>query len=333
MNFTNERNQIITAINQFNKSDFDELALRIFFFQKKYNEVYATFLRLIGKSTFIPSSYAEIPFLPIRFFKNFPIKTGIWKEKKIFRSSGTTSLEESQHLVRDPSFYLSNIMKGFEAVYGNPEDYVFFGLLPSYLERADSSLIFMVQHLLSKSKSHSGGFFLRNFEQLKDSLQLELDRRQRKVFLIGVTYALLDFGELYDLDLGDAIVMETGGMKGRRKEMIREELHHFLLNKLGISSVHSEYGMTELFSQAYAPNLGKFYPSSLLKVLPREITDPMAIASFNSSAALNLIDLANFDTISFIASDDLGKVYSDGTFEVLGRLNNTDIRGCNLMVS
>jgi len=329
MNFEKERANILQQLIDTNNFNFDELAIRIYFFQKKYNPIYKTYLELIGKSEFKPNSYLEIPFLPIDFFKKYPLKTGQWNEKMIFESSTTSSSIPSRHFVRDTDLYLWNIQQGFEKFYGSPTNYVFFGLLPSYLERTNSSLIFMVNQLIKLSGSKDGGFFLNDLK----TLHTQIKNCQKRVFLIGVSFALLDFCEQYEIDLIDAIVMETGGMKGRRKELVRDELHAYFKNSLHISEVHSEYGMTELFSQAYSRKNGLFLPTDYFKVLPRDITDPMELGSYNSNAGLNFIDLINLDTISFIASEDLGRVYTDGTFEVLGRLDQSDIRGCNLMVS
>ena len=329
MNFEKERAIILQKLKDSNNFNFDELAISIYFFQKKYNPIYKSYLDLLGKSEFKPNSFLEIPFLPINFFKKYPLKTGEWDEKMIFESSTTSLSIPSRHFVRDPDLYLWNIQKGFEQFYGSPTNYVFFGLLPSYLERANSSLIFMVNQLLTLSGVKEGGFFLNDLK----SLHTQIKKCQKRVFLIGVSFALLDFCEQYEMDLNDAIVMETGGMKGRRKELVRDELHAVLKKRLHISNVHSEYGMTELFSQAYSQQNGLFYPTDYFKVLPRDITDPLELGNYKSNAGLNFIDLSNFDTVSFIASEDLGRVYPDGSFEVLGRLDQSDIRGCNLMVS
>lgn len=329
MNFEKERAIIIQKLNNSNNFNFDELALSIYFFQKKYNPIYKSYLELLGRSKFNPGSYLEIPFLPINFFKKYPLKTGEWDEKMIFESSTTSSSTPSRHYVKDPELYLRNIQKGFEKFYGSPTNYVFFGLLPSYLERANSSLIFMVNQLIRLSGAKVGGFYLNDLETLHN----EIKNCHKRVFLIGVSFALLEFCEQYEMHLNDAIVMETGGMKGRRKELIRDELHAFFKKRLHISEVHSEYGMTELFSQAYSQQNGLFFPTDYLKVLPRDLTDPLELGNYKSNAGLNFIDLFNLDTVSFIASEDIGRVYKDGSFEVLGRMDQSDVRGCNLMVS
>lgn len=329
MNFDNERSFILNQLLDSNNFNFDELALSIYFFQKKYNPTYSLFLDLIGKTNYIPSNCSQIPFLPIDFFKKYNLKSGEWTEKKIFESSATTSSTPSRHFVRDPNFYLRNILLGFEKFYGHPKNYTFFGLLPSYLERENSSLIFMVDYLIKISGQENGGFFLNDFNSLIKALK----NSKKQIFLIGVSFALMDLCSQFELDLQSAIVMETGGMKGRRKELIRQELHGFLQDKLNVKNIHSEYGMTELYSQAYSKKDGLFFPTNYFKVFPRDLTDPLSTGNFNTTCGLNFIDLFNFDTVSFISSEDLGKVYSDGSFEVLGRIDQSDIRGCNLMVS
>jgi Acyl-protein synthetase, LuxE len=315
------------------KAEFDELALAVFTFQYKYNAFYRRYCSLIGKEFSAVSKISDIPFLPIQFFKNQMLKTGEWAPEIVFSSSGTTGTTTSQHFCRDVDFYKHIARQGFEQFYGKVENFCVLGLLPSYLERSGSSLIAMVDDFIKLSQSPKSGFFLNEHAELADIL-----RGQRKAhlptLLIGVSFGLLDFIEQYTIDFPELIVMETGGMKGRRREMIRAELHEQMSKGFGVSTIHSEYGMTELFSQGYSKGNGIFEPSSTLSVLSREINDPLSIqAKMGKLGILNIIDLGNLDTCSFIATDDLGRVFEDGSFEVLGRLDNSDMRGCNLLVA
>ena len=311
------------------------MALDIFRFQVVYNELYAHYVSLLKIDTRQVDSLKKIPFLPIRFFKNHIVKTGNWLEEAIFSSSGTTrtttsGIATSRHYVRDLGFYKKNTANGFRQFYGNPAGYCVLALLPSYLERSGSSLVCMAGHFIQLSKHPESGFFLNNTEEL-----LKVVRRvaaTSKTLLLGVSFALLDLAEQHPFEAENCIVMETGGMKGRRRELTREELHDILKPAFKTSAIHSEYGMTELFSQAWSAGNGKFYPASTMRVLAREITDPLAPRPVGKTGVLNIIDLANFDTCSFIATDDLGRVGEDGAFEVLGRLDDSDIRGCNLLV-
>jgi hypothetical protein len=335
------------------KAAFEALALQIFDYQYKFNPFYREYSTLIGKDFSQVSHLADIPFLPIQFFKNHIIKTGEWSSQTVFSSSGTTGSTTSQHHVRHLDFYKDISRQGFEHQYGRVADYCILGLLPSYLERTGSSLITMVADFIERSAYPESGFFLDNYAQLAKILR---GCRERKIptLLIGVSFALLDFAEsqALDYDFPELIVMETGGMKGRRREMIRDELHAaiakgFYGQKTGEEplasmgyGIHSEYGMTELFSQAYAKQDGIFKTTPTLHVLSRDINDPLSTRALSDSitthmgsfGALNIVDLANLDTCSFIATDDLGKAWGD-TFTVLGRLDNSDVRGCNLMVA
>ncbi len=331
MTYEQHRELIFQKVQDFSGSGFDELALEVFQFQALHNELYARYCALLGLEISSILSVGQIPFLPIQFFKNYTVKTGQWKEAAIFSSSGTTGASTSRHPVRDLVFYKNNTVKGFRSFYGDPSNYCVLALLPSYLERTGSSLIYMAEHFIALSKYPQSGFFLKNTQELVKVLG-EMQAAGIPVLLLGVSFALLDLAERFDLDLTKVIVMETGGMKGRRQELTREELHDELKRAFRTHAIHSEYGMTELFSQAYSKSNGRFHQSPTIRVFAREISDPFAPQAFGKTGALNIMDLANVDTCSFIATDDLGRVWEDGTFEVLGRLDNSDIRGCNLMI-
>jgi hypothetical protein len=316
----------------FSNADFEQLALKVFAYQYKYNAFYRQFCSLIGKDLLAVTKLTEIPFLPIQFFKNQEIKTGDWAAESIFSSSGTTGTTTSQHFCLDLDFYKHIARQGFEQFYGKLDKFCVLGFLPSYLERSGSSLIAMVDDFIKLSKHPKSGFFLNEHADLADIL-IENQKANVPTLLIGVTFGLLAFVENFTINCPDLIVMETGGMKGRRREMIRSELHEILANGFGIEKIHSEYGMTELFSQGYSKGNGIFEPISTMRVLSREINDPLGIQnSTGKLGILNVIDLANLDTCSFIATDDLGRVFADGSFEILGRLDNSDVRGCNLLV-
>ncbi len=331
INFEQQRTNFQSRIQKVNAFTFDDLALELFAFQAKYNPLYAQFLTLLSCDPQKVNRVCEIPFLPISLFKNKEIRTGIWEKETLFQSSGTTQQITSKHAVRSVDWYKKVVDLGFKKFYGNPNDFCFLALLPSYLERSGSSLVLMVDHFIKQSKFKSSGFFLNDFEQLADQL-IDLKKRQIPTILLGVSFGLLDFIERYQIAYPDLIVIETGGMKGRRKELTRSELHAPILNSFQVKTIHSEYGMTELFSQAYSKGNGIFEPSLTMKILMREISDPFCIIGEKKNGAINIIDLANIDTCAFIATDDLGRQYKDGTFEVLGRLDASDIRGCNLMV-
>lgn len=309
---------------------FDALALDVFRFQAAHNAVYARYLSLLKVDFQKVDSIGSIPFLPIQFFKNHVVKTGTWIPETTFSSSGTTGDATSRLPVRDVDFYLENAMSGFRHFYGDPAEYCILALLPSYLERLGSSLVCMAEHFIRQSNYPQSGFFLKNTDEL---LQIIAAGRPPKVLLLGVSFALLDLAERHAPGLHDVVVMETGGMKGRRRELTRPELHGILKKAFKVSVIHSEYGMTELFSQAYSKGEGRFFPAPSMRVFSREITDPLTRQQPGKTGVLDIIDLANFDTCSFIATGDLGRVFPDGSFEVLGRLDNSDIRGCNLMMS
>ena len=317
----------------FSNVEFDDLALEVFAYQYKYNAFYQRYCSLIGKEISQISSIKDIPFLPIQFFKNQIIQTGSWTAETAFTSSGTTGLVTSSHYIRDVAFYKALCHKGFEQFYGKVDDYCFLGLLPSYLEREGSSLIVMVDDFNKKSNYPQSGFFLYNHEELCHILVKNKEKNIPTV-LFGVSFALLDFVEQFQLDFPELIIMETGGMKGRRREMIREELHETIQNGFGTSAIHSEYGMTELMSQGYSKGFGRFESSATIKILSRDVNDPLSILPNSGRlGVLNVIDLGNLDTCSFIATDDLVRVYADDSFEILGRLDSSDIRGCNLLVA
>ena len=314
-------------------AEFENLALQVFEYQYKYNAFYRRYCSLIGKELSKISHLLDIPFLPIQFFKSNIIRTNEWTEETIFSSSGTTGAITSQHFVRELDFYKNIARQGFEYFYGSIENYCVLGLLPSYLERGGSSLVAMTDDFIKHSKYSDSGFFLYDYSNLHKIL-LKNKAENIPTLLIGVSFALLDFVEEFSVDFPELIVMETGGMKGRRREMIRDELHENIKRGFNAQLIHSEYGMTELMSQAYSKGEGIFNTIPTLKVLIRELNDPLSIMTQKERiGVVNVIDLANLDTCSFIATDDLSKVYADGSFSILGRLDNSDVRGCNLMVS
>lgn len=312
-------------------SDFNTMALDVFKFQFKNNRIYRSFCDLLYKHPSEVKCIEDIPFLPIQFFKSHRIVSSHLDSEVIFSSSGTTGSITSKHHVIDTKLYKKSYLKGFEYFYGNIEDYAVLALLPSYLEREGSSLIYMVDDLIHKSKHPKSGFFLNNLDALKKTI-LELENAQQKTLLIGVSFALLDLVESFSFNLKHTIVMETGGMKGRRKELIREELHHILNQGFGTTHIHSEYGMTELLSQGYSKGNGIFETPPWMQILIRDTEDPLTILAQEKTGGLNVIDLANINSCAFIATQDLGKLHQNNTYEVLGRFDNSDIRGCNLMV-
>ncbi len=313
-------------------AEFDELALKIFHYQYKHNGLYRRYCSMIDQDYRNISSVRDIPFFPIQFFKNYDVRTGKWKKETTFLSSGTTGGSAGKHPVRSLEFYRAGARRTFQRFYGAIKDYCFLCLLPSYMERSGSSLICMAEDFIRVSEQPDAGFFLHDTERLESIIRKNQALRIPTV-LIGVSFALLDLAEQYDLDMHGMIIMETGGMKGRRRELTRDELHATLCSAFNVDHIHSEYGMTELFSQAYAKKGGLFHPAPTLRALVRETTNPLEmIKTSGKTGALNLIDLANIDTCSFIATDDLGKVNADGSFEVLGRLDQSDARGCNLLV-
>lgn len=312
-------------------ADFNIVALDVFRYQLANNPVYGTFVKGFKKDPELITYYQDIPFMPVEFFKNHSVICGNSDSEIIFSSSGTTGMVQSKHPVKDVSLYEDSFRKAFELFYGDLENTIILALLPSYLERDGSSLIYMVEDLIQKTKSSDSGYFLYNHRDLFDTL-IRLRKQSKKVILIGVTYALLDFIEQYALDFPELIVMETGGMKGKRKEMIREELHLQLCKGFGVKTIHSEYGMTELLSQAYSSGNGIFKSPPWMRISIRDINDPLTFLENGSTGGINIIDLANVHSCSFLATQDLGKKYDDYTFEVIGRFDNSDIRGCNLLI-
>ncbi|WP_396155722.1 acyl transferase [Flavobacterium sp.] len=317
---------------------FEKMALKVFRFQYESNLVYHEFCDFLNTDVQKVKSLEQIPFLPIQFFRSHEIVSTTDAIQEIFTSSGTTGTITSKHLVTDVSLYEQSYQNAFSSFYGNIEDYVVLALLPSYLERSGSSLIYMVKDLIELSNNEHSGFYLRNYDELITKL-VALDNTGQNVILIGVTYALLDLIEQHKFQLKNTIIMETGGMKGKRKEMIREELHEKLCKGFGVSSIHSEYGMTELLSQAYSLGNGIFECPAWMQVLIRDTEDALTYVDNGKTGGINVIDLANINSCSFIATQDLGKKQPNqpagkhaGSFEVLGRFDNADIRGCNLLV-
>ncbi len=321
-----------TKLYTLNDQSFSDIALELFRFQASENPIYRAFIENLSTRVGEVRTLEQIPFLPISFFKHEVIKTGKWQEETVFTSSGTTTTRASRHAVQNLQFYLQHAQKNFEWFFGPVTDYNFLALLPSYLEREGSSLIAMMDSFVKESHTPYSGFYLKNTEKLlKDLEVLRFDKR-RKTILWGVSFALLDLAENHSLDLSPFMIFETGGMKGRRKEITRKALHDKLTNALQISEMYSEYGMTELLSQAYTKGGHRFYTPPWMKVIGRDLTDPFHKGLQNETAGINVIDLANWHSIAFIETEDLGKVYEGGSFEVLGRLDNSDIRGCNLLI-
>jgi hypothetical protein len=309
-------------------SEFEKLAIDVFRFQSTYNPVYSNWLKALNVSINEVNKVNDIPFLPIEFFKTHVVRCGNERGELIFKSSGTTSNQNSTHHIYDSLIYEKSILDGFSIAYGKPEDYEILALLPSYLERDDSSLVWMVAKLMGSRQEER--FFLNDYEKLKEVLEA-FKIQNRKVLLIGVSFALLDFALIKPPVWDNLIVLETGGMKGRKKEMIREELHSEIRKSWPLQNINSEYGMTELQSQAWMKEMGKFVCPPWMKVIIRDAGDPFYNLPKGMIGGINVIDLANLDSCSFIATGDLGKLHTEGSFEVLGRFDNSDIRGCNLL--
>ena len=324
--------QLRQRIERMERDDFDAVALAVFRYQAEVNPVYASFLRLIGCDPRSVRNWTEAPFLPIELFKSQQVQSDVWEPELVFCSSGTTGAQTSRHYLRDPAFYRRNAERGFAHFYGPPGDYCWLALLPAYLEREGSSLVFMADHFIRQSRFSASGFFLDNIEALAEVLR---EGRETGIptVLLGVSFALLDLAERFPGNYGNLIVMETGGMKGRRRELTRAELHARLKQAFGLDRIHSEYGMTELLSQAYSSGDGWFRPSPTMRVAIRDMTDPLQLLPAQERlGAINVVDLANLDTCSFVATEDLGRLRSDDAFEVLGRMDNSDLRGCNLLL-
>jgi hypothetical protein len=320
--------------NIFNGSEsFGALSNDVFHFQYNHNKVYRQWCDALGFKPLVSdvqSAASNMPFLPISFFKTREVVTTDFVPAIFFESSGTTQTINSRHYLKDASLYTNSFMQAFEMFYGDVKDWCIIGLLPAYLERQHSSLVVMVDHLIKASHQAQSGFYLYEFDKLQQVLQ-ELEQKQQKTLLIGVTFALLDFAEQHPMQLKHTVVMETGGMKGRKKELTRQEVHDYLQQQLNITTVHSEYGMTELLSQAYSKGNGRFVCPPWMKVCVRDEEDPLHISA-TGRGLLNITDLANVYSCSFIATDDVGIVYEDGSFEVWGRMDNSDMRGCSLLV-
>ena len=312
-----------------NNAQFEEFALNMFDYQIKTNRIYAKYALLILKGQ-KPTNISEIPFLPISTFKSEQVICQSITAEKVFTSSGTTGVT-SKHLVSDLSIYQNSYLKSFELFYKDITDFCILSLLPGYRERKGSSLIYMVDDLIIKSKNIDSGFYLNNYKKLARKLT-ELENSNQKTILFGISYALLDLAEEFPQKLKNTIIIETGGTKGNRKDILKEELHEKLKSAFSLENIHSEYGMTELLSQSYSKGNGIFYSPPWKKVLIRDINDPLSIIGDNKTGGINIIDLANIYSCPFIATEDLGKTFNDGSFSVLGRFNNADIRGCNLLI-
>jgi hypothetical protein len=335
-----------------NENNFQDQALEIFRFQYQHNPIYKTYVDMLRFNPKKINELRDIPFLPIQFFKTHRIHTTDFEPAWEFQSSGTTQTINSHHFIKDIELYRQSFTKAFELFYGPVEEWCIIGLLPSYLERKNSSLVFMVDELIRKSGHKQSGFYLYEHRRLHNTIN-DLENEKQKTLLIGVTFALLDLVQEYSFSLKYTTVMETGGMKGRREEMVRHELHELLRKKFNVDRIHSEYGMTELLSQAYSKGDGIFYCPPWMKILVRDEEDPLEVqssefrvqsrlpigdsslptpdAQLAAKGVINVIDLANIYSCSFIATDDAGRLYGDGGFEVIGRIDNSDIRGCSLM--
>lgn len=313
-------------------ADFESLALEIFLYQAKNNPVYAEYISLLKINPANIKKVEQIPFLPIQLFKSRKIITGnLSQNYTIFESSTTTGAIPSKHYVADIEWYNESCLRIFNQFFGDIKDYHFLALLPNYLERGSSSLVQMVKFFMDKSGSEESGFHIYDHEKMLQQIQKLQKLADRKIFIIGVSFALLDFAEKYPVDLSDCIVMETGGMKGRRKELIRSELHDILTKAFYSKGIYSEYGMTELLSQAYAKEKGIFESPNWMKILIRDATDPFSFVENGQSGGVNIIDMANINSCCFIQTQDVGIKYTNERFEILGRLDNADIRGCSLM--
>lgn len=322
--------QVKSNIFNINKdAEFENLTLELFHYQMENNPVYAPYASLILKGE-TPDNIFEIPFLPIEFFKKEQVICQGKGVEEVFLSSGTTG-DQSKHLVAEMSIYKKSYLKTFQQFYGDIQDYCILALLPSYRKREGSSLIYMVDDLITKSKHPKSGFYLGNLNELSDTIK-ELESKGQKTILFGVTYALLDLAKEFPQKLEYTIIMETGGMKGKRKELLKEEIHAILKTAFTTKNIHSEYGMTELLSQAYSKGNGIFESTNWMKILIRDVNDPLSLIGNNKTGGINVIDLVNIYSCPFIATQDLGRTFDDGSFTLLGRFSNADIRGCNLLI-
>ncbi|MDQ6609065.1 MAG: acyl transferase [Bacteroidota bacterium] len=316
------------VFNLNNEKDFLQIALDIFQHQYLTSAVYKAYCEAIKANPQQVKRIDQIPFLPIQFFKNFEVTAGLFHPQVVFKSSGTSGEKTSHHHLKEVAVYETSFLNCFKIFYGNPEGACILGLLPSYLEKGDSSLVYMVDCLIKKSGHRLSGFYLYEHQKLKETL-LQAEAAGERTILFGVSYALLDFAEAFPMPLQNTTIIETGGMKGRKKEITKDALYHQLKAAFSMNEIHSEYGMTELLSQAYGVN-GLYRTPPWMKVLLREETDPFSFSS--STGVINVIDLANFNSCSFIATDDRGRLHKDERFEILGRLDNSDIRGCSQLV-
>ncbi len=325
MDLDKERSRLLNKISSIESFDFDEVKFEVFNYQLKHNKIYAEFV-----------SHFHLPYtpiyLPISAFKHLAIYTEACLPDLYFESSGTTSSVNAKHYIKDLNWYLSNCKKGFDHKYGDVAKYCILALLPHYKERQHSSLAAMINHFIGLSSYAESNFYLYNHIELYNQL-LKCKKENFPTILFGVSFALLDFAELYHMDFPELIIMETGGMKGRRQEVTRADLHAQICDAFGTHQVHSEYGMTELLSQSYSSGDGLFFPSPTMKVEITDLTDPMAREKNGKTGLINIVDLANLDSCAFIATEDIGRAYSDGSFTVEGRLDQSDVRGCNLMMS
>ncbi|MEO6317007.1 MAG: acyl transferase [Chitinophagaceae bacterium] len=326
-NISGEGNDKIFTVQP---GSFNDLALQTYAYQYQHNTIYAQYANAVGRQPEKVMSASDIPFLPIRFFKTHTVVTGSFKPEAIFESSGTSQTVNSRHLVKSLDLYTQSFLQAFHQFYGSVADWCIIALLPSYLERSNSSLVVMADDLIKRSNHPDSGFYLYEHDKLAATLRM-LEANKQKTLLIGVTFALLDFADTHHLKLQHTVVMETGGMKGRREEWTRQQVHDFLTARLGVSAIHSEYGMTELLSQAYSKDNGVFYCPPWMRVTLRADDDPLQ-PSASDNGIINVTDLANVFSCAFIATDDAGKIHPDGGFEVIGRTDNSDLRGCSLMV-
>lgn len=313
------------------EDSFENFALELFYYQAKHTSVYKKFLEFLNVEPKEVQILEEIPFMPIEFFKGHQVLCGDISVEKVFESSGTTGLVTSKHYFHDVLFYLKNCRETFKRFYGEIDQFAVFALLPSYIERGTSSLTAMAADFIEKSNSEYSGFYLDNYSELLENIKSAVSRGE-KVLLLGVTFALLDLAEQFDVDLSTVVIMETGGMKGRREEMTRSEVHEILKESFKVPFVHSEYGMTELNSQGYSLGNGVFETAPWMQIRLRDLNDPLSSSFKRKSGAINIVDLANVDSCAFLATQDLGRKVGVNQFEILGRIDNSDIRGCNLLV-
>ncbi|NQW42124.1 MAG: acyl transferase [Bacteroidetes bacterium] len=326
-----ELESIYAKIMQVTEQNFEALALEIFIYQSKNCVIYSQYLKHLQTDVTKVTNLKDIPYLPISFFKNFSITTNTFNPEKIFESSNTTGFITSKHCVKSAQWYEKICTKSFDFAFNNFQNYCHLALLPAYLERQNSSLVYQIDHFIQNSSFEESGFYLYNHDELHQQL-IKNEKLEIKTILWGVTFALLDFIEKYQIPLKNTIIIETGGMKGRKKEMIRTELHSLLSKSFGIDKIGGEYGMTEIMSQAYSKGDGVYQCPPWMQLILTEINDPFTKVGFEKNGKINIIDLGNIDSCCFIATDDLGKCYQNNTFEVLGRIDNSDIRGCNLLV-